>query len=283
VIVFGWAGLLAGLAAGALLYPSLSGVSGRLGWLLPLGISAAFGLAGAVLGVWRHEELAHVMDPKTQVSFSTNGMGRAETKAETERIVVDTSAIIDGRIADLAGSGFLIGKLYVPGFVLDELRRIADASDPLRRNRGRRGLDVLGRLNKESLMPVEIIDAPLDNGTDVDGRLVKLAKQWEARLLTTDFNLDRAAGLNGVRVLNVNALANALRQVILPGEEIPIRVTQEGREFGQGVGFLDDGTMVVVDGGKRFVNSEIEVVVSRVLQTATGRIIFAQPKASVHA
>jgi uncharacterized protein YacL len=190
---------------------------------------------------------------------------------------VDTSAIIDGRIADVSITGFLEGSLLVPRFVLDELRHIADSSDPLRRNRGRRGLEVLARLRKDDIVPLEVLDVGVD-GVEVDARLVQLARSMQSSILTTDYNLNRVAELQGVQVLNVNELANALKSIVIPGEELRVNIVQEGKEAGQGVAYLDDGTMVVIEGGRRYINSSHDVVVSRVLQTAAGRIIFAQPK-----
>ncbi|MSP79110.1 MAG: PIN domain nuclease [Dehalococcoidia bacterium] len=261
-------GLLAGLVAGVLLYPPLSAIPGRNSWVIPIFVSLGLGALGAGLALWKRRGLQETLP------FLRGIAGH-----DSHAIVVDTSAIIDGRIADLATSGFISGTFFIPSFILDELRHIADSTDPLRRNRGRRGLDVLGRLNnKESRVPIEIIDVPYENGVDVDARLVLFAKQMSAPLLTTDFNLNRAAELHGVKVLNVNELANALRQVVMPGEDLTLRVVQEGRELGQGIGFLDDGTMVVIEGGRRFLNTQLDVTVSRVLQTATGRIIFAQPR-----
>ena len=193
-------------------------------------------------------------------------------------ILVDTSAIIDGRIADMSQTGFVQGTLVIPGFVLDELRHIADSSDSLRRTRGRRGLEVLSKLRKDGDLPVQILDAPLSNGSEVDAELVTLAKAMKAYILTTDFNLNRVAELQGVVVLNINELANALKPVVLPSEDLAVHIIQEGKELGQGVAFLDDGTMVVVEGGKRLMNSVQTVMVTRVLQTSAGRIIFAQPR-----
>ena len=165
----------------------------------------------------------------------------------------------------------------VPRFVLDELRHIADSSDPLRRNRGRRGLEVLARLRKDGIVPLQVLDVGVD-GVEVDARLVQLARSMESSILTTDYNLNRVAELQGVQVLNVNELANALKSIVIPGEELRVNIVQEGKEAGQGVAYLDDGTMVVIEGGRRYINSSHDVVVSRVLQTAAGRIIFAQPK-----
>jgi uncharacterized protein YacL len=159
--------------------------------------------------------------------------------------------------------------------VLHELQRIADSPDALRRNRGRRGLDMLNRLQKESLAPIEVMDTEEDGSMDVDARLVKLAKQLGSAIITNDFNLNKVAALQGVRVLNINELANSVKPVVLPGDDMVVRIIQEGKELGQGVGYLDDGTMVVVEGGRKLLNAEVNIVVSRVLQTVAGRMIFA--------
>ncbi len=196
----------------------------------------------------------------------------------TVGFLVDTSAIIDGRIADISETGFLLGPLLVPRFVLRELQHIADSADPLRRNRGRRGLEILNRLQKESLTPVSVCDVDAKDISDVDGKLVKLARDMGCPVVTNDFNLNRVAELQGVRVLNVNQLANAIKPVVLPGEEMEIRIIQEGKELNQGVGYLDDGTMIVVENGRRFLNADVGIVVTRVLQTVAGRLIFAHPK-----
>jgi uncharacterized protein YacL len=194
------------------------------------------------------------------------------------RVVVDTSAIIDGRIADIAEAGFLQGTLVVPQVVLEELQRIADSPDTTRRARGRRGLEIVARLQKEDRVPVEIADETLADIPEVDAKLVAMARARSGVILTNDFNLNRVAEIQGIRVMNVNSLANALKPAVLPGEELRVRVIQEGKEAGQGVGFLDDGTMIVVEGGARLLDREVGVVVTRVLQTVAGRMIFAQPR-----
>jgi uncharacterized protein YacL len=194
------------------------------------------------------------------------------------QFIVDTSAIIDGRIADVSQTGFIPGSLIIPRFVLDELHHIADSYDAVRRNRGRRGLEMLTKLQKESNIPIEISEMDVKDVPDVDGKLVKLAKIFGCAIITNDFNLNRVAEIQGVHVLNINELANAVKPVVLPGEEMQVRIIQEGKELGQGVGFLDDGTMIVVEGGRRYINSRVEVVVTRVLQTAAGRMIFAHCK-----
>ncbi len=202
----------------------------------------------------------------------------AASRTGDPHIIVDTSAIIDGRIADIVDSGFIYGTLLVPRFVLDEVQHIADSPDTTRRNRGRRGLEILGRMQKSSPTPVRVIDEDAPEHAEVDGKLIGLAKRYSKAILTNDFNLNKVAELQGIRVLNVNSLANAVKPAVLPGEELRVRVIQEGKEPGQGVGFLDDGTMIVVEGGSRFVDQDVEVAVTRVLQTVAGRMIFAQPR-----
>ena len=166
----------------------------------------------------------------------------------------------------------------MPKFVLEELQHIADSSDTLRRNRGRRGLEILARMQKESTTPVEIVDEDVPEVSEVDAKLVALARARSKAILTNDFNLNRVAELQGIRVLNINSLANAVKPAVLPGEELRVRVIQEGKEAGQGVGFLDDGTMIVVEGGVRYIDKDLDVAVTRVLQTVAGRMIFAQPR-----
>ena len=203
----------------------------------------------------------------------------AESRLAGEpHIIVDTSAIIDGRIAEIVESGFIYGTLVVPRFVLDELQHIADSSDTLRRNRGRRGLEILSRMQKDPGTPVEIIEDDVPDVAEVDGKLVALARARSRVILTNDYNLNRVAELQGVRVMNINSLANAVKPAVLPGEELRVRVIQEGKEAGQGVGFLDDGTMIVVEGGARHIDHDVDVSVTRVLQTVAGRMIFAQPR-----
>lgn len=190
--------------------------------------------------------------------------------------ILDTSVIIDGRIADIVETRFIEGVLVVPKFVLDELQQIADSSDSVKRSRGRRGLDVLNRLKKDRETLLRITDQDFPEISDVDSKLVKLAKVLDAKILTNDFNLYKVAQLQGVQVLNINQLTNALKPVVLPGERMKIVVIKEGKDPGQGIGYLDDGTMVVVDSGKKYVGEEIFVTVTSVLQTPAGRMIFAK-------
>ena len=264
-------GLTVGLVVAVLISVPLFTLDGWLGWGLPLIIILTLGIFGLWLGAHRGTEMRRILPQEAT--------GAAVGTALNGRILVDTSAIIDGRIADVGLTGFLQGTLVIPGFILDELRHIADSSDSLRRNRGRRGLEVLGRLRRDTTVPIQILDVEILNGAEVDAELVKLAKTMKSPILTTDFNLNRVAELQGIQVLNVNELSNALKPMVLPGEEIAVHIIQEGKEVGQGVAFLDDGTMIVVEGGRRYLNSLQDVTVTRVLQTAAGRIIFAQPKA----
>jgi uncharacterized protein YacL len=192
--------------------------------------------------------------------------------------LLDTSVIIDGRIADVARTGFLPGSLLIPHFVLNELQYIADSADSLRRQRGRRGMEVLATLQREPGIPVRITDVDVEGVRDVDDKLVILAKQMHCPILTNDFNLNRIAELQGVTILNINELANAVKSVLLPGEMLYVRVIQEGKESNQGVGYLEDGTMVVIENGREYIDNEVNVLVTKVLQTAAGRMIFARPE-----
>ena len=192
--------------------------------------------------------------------------------------LLDTSALIDGRIADIAATGFLEGRLVVPRFVLRELQRLADGGDAQKRSRGKRGFDVLQRLQSLEGVSVEIADDDVTESREVDLKLLELARRRRAALVTTDYNLNRFGDISGIMVLNVNDLANAMKPVVLPGAVLRVHVLREGKEAGQGVGFLDDGTMVVVDQGRRLVGQEVAVVVTSALQTSAGRMIFGQPR-----
>jgi uncharacterized protein YacL len=270
------AGLLLGLLMGLLLGLPLSAFEGPLGTWLPLGVSLFLGLGMLGLTVAKREDLllaAEAIGLVRRPERSAAGLAVGDP-----HIVVDTSAIIDGRIAEIVESGFIYGTLVVPKFVLEELQHIADSSDTLRRNRGRRGLEILARMLKESPTPVEIVDEDVPEIPEVDAKLVALALARSKAILTNDFNLNRVAELQGIRVLNINSLANAVKPAVLPGEELRVRVIQEGKEAGQGVGFLDDGTMIVVEGGVRYIDKDLDVSVTRVLQTVAGRMIFAQPR-----
>lgn len=205
-----------------------------------------------------------------------SGIGKEESSGSVK--LLDTSVIIDGRIADVGETGFLDGLLIIPRFVLQELQRIADSDDPLKRNRGRRGLDILNKLQQSKVIKVEIRDNDFPEIKEVDAKLVKLATLLNAKVITNDFNLNKIAQFQGVKVLNLNELSNVIKPVVLPGEEMSVFVSKEGKDSNQGVAYLDDGTMVVIENGRHFIGRTIEVVVTSVLQTAAGRMIFGKNK-----
>jgi len=289
-------GLIVGLIISALLAIPLTNLPSNLGRILPFVGAVLFSFLGVALAVQRKNDITHLF----QTGFFTRRAARErererEEEREKERnkerekagttqdqsstqILLDTSAIIDGRIADISQTGFISGTLLVPRFVLNELQHIADSADTMRRNRGRRGLEMLNRLQKDATVPIEIKDILVEGADEVDSKLVKLAQTLHSPIITNDFNLNRVAELQGVKVLNVNELANAVKPVLLPGEDIFIKIMQDGKELGQGVGYLDDGTMIVVEGGRQYMGTTIEVTVTRVLQTVAGRMIFAHPK-----
>jgi uncharacterized protein YacL len=263
-------GLFVGLLFGVLLIWPLS-LLPFFGGYLPIVACLVLGYLGMTTVLSHRREIAQFLNLPRDLMRGPAADGRP-------KVLVDTSAIIDGRIADIAETGFVPGRLVVPRFVLRELQFVADSSDPMRRGRGRRGLDVLDRLQRQQRVPLELLEQGLENGQDVDSQLVLLARSLGCSIITNDYNLNRIAAIQGIVVLNVNELANAVKTVVLPGEEMAIRVIQEGRESGQGVGYLDDGTMVVIEDGRRHLNAEVGVVVMRVLQTAAGRMVFAQVK-----
>lgn len=221
-------------------------------------------------------------DTATEAALEERVVGRLQTasltQAELKPNILDTSVIIDGRIADLCKTGFVSGTLVIPEFVLEELQHIADSSDLLKRNRGRRGLDILNKMQKELPINVVIHEERFDETPEVDSKLVKLAKLLPGKVVTNDFNLNKVCELQGVAVLNINDLANAIKPVVLPGEELSVQIVKDGKEFGQGVAYLDDGTMIVVEGGREFIGATVGVIVTSVLQTSAGRMIFARPK-----
>lgn len=261
-----------GLILGLFLAFPLSFLPDNLGRFAPIIGAIVLGTIGAAAGAIKRAELGTLAREIRQ--------GRRDRVAGSERALLDTSVIIDGRIADVVKSGFIRGTLLVPRFILAELQYFADSPDASKRERGRRGLEMLGRMQKEATVHIELLDAdPVANGAD--GKLVALARQLSVPIMTNDYGLNRVAELQGVSVLNVNDLAKAVRPVVLPSEEITVRITQEGKEPGQGLGYLEDGTMVVVENGARHINTELTVTVMRVLQTVGGRMIFAQPKGEI--
>lgn len=200
-------------------------------------------------------------------------------KKETDEIIVDTSVLIDGRILEVADAGFIMGKLVVPEFVIEELQKVADSSDSLRRHKGRKGLKTIRNLQKTDGIVCEITDIDFPEESYVDEKIVKLAKVGSAKVLTVDYNLNNVAKIHKIPVLNINELAKTLRPLFLPGEKIEVKIVQKGKENKQGVGYLEDGTMVVVEDGQKYLGKRLECLVSRILQTEAGRMVFARPKA----
>jgi uncharacterized protein YacL len=271
-------GLVIGLAIAALAAFPLSFLPAPFSSILPTITAIVFGYLGIMVMVLRQREIFALFrkrgasDDEVELHENRNG-----TDPNEETLILDTSVIIDGRIADVAHTGFIRSTMLVPRFVLAELQYIADSADSLRRNRGRRGLEMLNRMQKDSPVPVKIIDQDVDGVRQVDAKLVQLARQLNAPIVTNDYNLNRVAGLQGVQVLNINELSNAVKSIVLPGEAMTVRVIQEGKEVNQGIAYLDDGTMVVIENGRRFIDTELDVLVTKVLQTNAGRMIFAAP------
>lgn len=270
----GLGGLFIGLALYALVNPILAQLNGV--WrVIPLIVIALMGYAGLQLGVRKQEEVGRVLQ---QLLEKKSTKSTEQVKGFEEHKILDTSVIIDGRIADICKTGFIEGTLVIPEFVLEELQHIADSSDLLKRNRGRRGLDILNKIQKELDVHVLVYEGDYEDITEVDSKLVKLAKALSGKVVTNDYNLNKVCELQGVSVLNINDLANAVKPVVLPGEEIVVQLIKDGKENGQAVAYLDDGTMIVVEGGREYIGTTLEVLVTSVLQTSAGRMIFAKPK-----
>lgn len=269
-ILIGTVGLVVGLIVANLIGFALYGIP-IIGDYLPIVSNAVVGYLGLSIALKKRDEIS-----------ATLGLGSARSAGRGGRVsqdlykILDTSAIIDGRVADLSRTGFLEGVLVVPSFVLEELRHISDSSDLMRRNRGRRGLDILNAIQQEEEVRVEIVERDFDDLSEVDSKLVRLAQLMHGKIITTDYNLNKVSELQGVPVLNINELANAIKPVVLPGEEMTVQIMREGKEMGQGVAYLDDGTMIVVDQGKKRIGESVGVVVTSVLQTSAGRMIFAR-------
>ena len=273
----GLTGLVVGMLTAALLAFPLSMLPDPLGNFLPFVGVLVFGYLGVSLFVMRQGDIMGLLG--TLSGRSEGGSGSSWTNLN-RNILLDTSVIIDGRVSDIAKTGFLPGTLLIPRFVLNELQYIADSPDGLRRQRGRRGMEVLAELQKLPNILVRISDIDVEGVREVDDKLIVLGKQLKSPVLTNDYNLNRIAELQGVTVLNINELANAVKSVVLPGELLRINVIQEGKESGQGVGYMDDGTMVVVENGKDYIGEYMDVNVTKVLQTAAGRMIFARVEES---
>lgn len=271
LLLAGIIGMILGLIVSALLALPLSMLPGDLGRFLPPVAAIIMTYLGIALMVMREQDIRNAL----AAYLPGGGTAAMRNTAMTDKIVVDTSSIIDGRVADIAQTGFLRGTLVIPQFVLDELRHISDEADPVRRSRGRRGLDILNGMQHEGTVPIEITDADFDDLREVDAKLIRLARTLRAPILTNDFNLNRVAQLQGIPVLNINELANAVRPVVVSGEELKIEIREPGQRPDQGVGYLPDGTMVVVEGARRLIGTAQCVVVNRIIQTPAGRMVFA--------
>jgi uncharacterized protein YacL len=274
-VIFGTMGIIFGLIVAFLIVLPLNTINiPVLSTVLPLFLTVFLGYLGFQVGFKKRDEVISL--------FSRNKKKDIEEVVKerhgVELKILDTSVIIDGRIADICQTGFLEGTLIIPQFVLEELQHIADSSDGLKRNRGRRGLDILNKIQKELSINVEIYEGDFEDIQEVDSKLVKLAKVLSGLVVTNDFNLNKVCDLQGVPVLNINDLANAVKPIVLPGEELHVQVIKDGKEHNQGVAYLDDGTMIVVEGGRDYIGKYIDVVVTSVLQTSAGRMIFAKPK-----
>jgi uncharacterized protein YacL len=266
-------GLTVGLIIAALMAFPLSFLPKPFSQVLPFAGVVFFSYLGIAIMVMRQRDIFNVLS-----TGRLAGRSSSSSSGATACILLDTSVIIDGRIADICQTGFIRSEMLVPRFVLNELQHVADSADRLRRNRGRRGLEILDSLLKNSDTLARVTDMDIEDTYQVDDKLVLLAKQLHCPIMTNDYNLNRVAALQGVSVMNVNELANALKAVFLPGESLDINIIQEGREYKQGLGYLDDGTMVVVEDGRQHIGQTVTVNVTKVLQTAAGRMIFAKPE-----
>ncbi len=267
-------GIFMGLIAAALISFPLSFLPPPFQQIAPLGAAVVFCYLSVVILSLRQQDLRNFFG--SMRPFLGGAVPVREEVSEVDYVLLDTSVIIDGRITDISKTGFIRATLLVPNFVLTELQHIADSAESLRRNRGRRGLEVLGILQQELPIPLKFTDMDVSEVRDVDSKLVALARELSCPIMTNDYNLNRVAELQGVSVLNINDLANAVKAAYLPGEELTVKIIQEGKEYGQGVGYLDDGTMIVVEDGEKHIERTVKATVTKVLQTTAGRMIFAR-------
>lgn len=278
-LLFGTIGLIVGLSVAFLLSFWLESTEIMIiSSVLPTVFFVILGYLGFQVGFKQREEFISALQATKATGVKKKAEEATGVTQDARYKILDTSVIIDGRIADISATGFLEGVLVVPQFVLTELQHIADSSDTLKRTKGRRGLDVLRRLQTDDGSGILITDADFADVAEVDLKLVHLAKDMKGLVVTNDFNLNKVADLHGVSVLNINDLANAVKPVVIPGEDMHVVVIKDGKEHNQGVAYLDDGTMIVVEDGKFHIGNAIDVVVTSVLQTSAGRMIFAKPK-----
>ena len=282
-ILLGVIGLIVGLVIAYLIVGGLFGsISGLplIKTILSIIVYIFMGYIGVKITLKSREDLFNISKlSRLSPSIGKDRLSKKDTATKSiPPKVLDTSVIVDGRIADICRTGFIEGKLIIPKFVLNELQHIADSSDDLKRVRGRRGLDILNLIQKELDIEVEITEKDFDDIPEVDSKLLKLAQVMNGKVVTNDYNLNKVAQFQGVEVLNINELANAVKPIAIPGEEMTAQVVKEGKESNQGIAYLDDGTMIVVEGGKKFIGQTIKVLVTSVLQTSAGRMIFGKPK-----
>jgi uncharacterized protein YacL len=279
-LIGGVVGLLVGLVVSALVAVLLSGIPAGVGYLIALAMAIAFVYVGVHTGMRRRFDVASMFAQAGRRGRTAVGAGSVlnddvPPPQDGPPVLVDTSVLIDGRILDIVSTGFIPGRLVIPSFVLEELQRVADAGDSMRRSRGRRGLTVVESLKQSPDVVCEFLDTDIPGAAEVDWRLIKLARQMGAAVMTNDFNLNKLARVEGLRVLNLNDLANALKPIVSAGESMEVTIVKDGKEPHQGVGYLDDGTMVVVENGRRHIDSTVPVTVTSVLQTPAGRMMFA--------
>lgn len=273
-IALGSVGLIIGLIIAHLLSQPFYNLNiPYLGVVISIVLYLIFGYLGIKIPTRKKDDFSNALG---NMKKTTKNIQKASCKSCPK--VLDTSVIIDGRISDICKTGFIEGPLVIPEFVLEELQHIADSSDSLKRNRGRRGLDILNKIQKELDIEVIIHDKKFEDEKEVDTKLLKLTQMLKGKIITNDYNLNKVAEVQGIAVLNINELANAVKPVVLPGEEMVVQVIKDGKESGQGLAYLDDGTMIVVEGGKKHIGKTIDVLVTSVLQTSAGRMIFAKPK-----
>lgn len=277
-LLFGSVGIIIGLVLAWLIGIPLAAMNILIiSNILPAILSLLFAYLGFYIGTSRTEEFKKLFSGRSRKQEEAQLLDRKADTFSRKYKILDTSVIIDGRIYDIAKTGFLEGVIVIPNFVLRELQYIADSSDSLKRVRGRRGLDILNSLQKEEMIPVESYEGEFEEIPEVDSKLIRLAKLIDGVIITNDYNLNKVSEFQNVPVLNINELANAVKPVVIPGENMTVTVVKIGTERNQGVAYLDDGTMIVVEDGQHYMNKTLDVVVTSALQTAAGRMIFAKP------
>jgi len=281
-LIIGVLGLIIGLLISALFNTAISKIPGIIGEFMPVVISIMLGLAGIYIFITQEKLILNFFERFFKdLKFLKMTFEAEKVEVMTvgrQELVVDTSVIIDGRIEDILKTGFILGKLIIPKAVIHEMHKISDSHDNLKRSRGRRGLEILENMRKMKNVDLQIIEDDFPDIKEVDEKLIRIAKKRKSYILTIDYNLNKVAQIQKINVLNINELANALRAIILPGEQLEIKVVQEGKEKKQGVGYLPDGTMVVIEGGDKYIGETVNAEVSRIFQTVAGRMIFAEPR-----